>query len=57
MKFFINCETCRKKRLWFRVKKQKIVLPIGEIATSKKLMCDRCIKTIKTALKMSESKI
>lgn len=42
------CGICKKRR--FFVRKRKIKLPTGDIATSQKLMCGKCDRIVKKAV-------
>jgi hypothetical protein len=49
---FVPCENCGKKKLWFRIKKQRIyVKQIGEIVEGRKKICKKCKKVVESALK------
>lgn len=52
IKFFSPCEFCKKRR--FIVKRRSIsVKQLNQTATSKKLMCKPCKKTIIKALELN----
>lgn len=52
MRLYDKCEGCHRKK--FFIHKRKIMLPIGEFGTSKKLMCGSCHRRILKMLKNND---
>lgn len=53
IKFFQKCETCKKRK--FIIKRRGIVMPIGGVALSQKLMCRNCQKIIQKAVDFNKN--
>lgn len=49
MKWFTKCDVCRKWALY--IKKRRVMTPVGQVATSQLLMCNKCARKVEDMLK------